>query len=54
VRPWGVDVVTGVESRAGHKDPVKVREFVARAKGADLPHHEPVRDGPYDWEELGS
>jgi phosphoribosylanthranilate isomerase len=34
LRPWGVDVVTGVEASAGHKDAVKVTEFVARARSA--------------------
>lgn len=34
VRPWGVDVATGVERLPGVKDPVLVRSFIRNARNA--------------------
>lgn len=55
LRPAGVDVDSGVEAAPGRKDPVKLRDFIQRARQAvaatearDAPEH-PVDDEPYDW-----
>jgi phosphoribosylanthranilate isomerase len=66
IRPWGVDVATGVEARPGQKDPRKLRRFIEIARQAandaadplptalgDYPDDDDTVAGvtrPWDWQ----
>ena len=50
VKPWGVDVATGVEKAPGKKDALAVKRFIENAHAHAPAPYLGADDLPYDWD----
>lgn len=49
VRPWGVDVSSGVEGSPGRKDPILLKRFIEVVRASAPSEYDGEGPPPYDW-----